>query len=238
MPGRPRPPHGDDGDSRPSPRPRPVRHVAEGQETAGEFLQAGRVRSEPADRSGATPATRPEDAELNRVMEVYEQLGNEPPAFNIARNDEAFSDPSEERPGAHTLDRHGPDIPLRGDPSVKTVEGRIYGHAEWDHAANWSLRWTDHTTMNREVNNYVRENWEQIRSNLALQGSHSGAFNAGHRVGEGFFNNGMFGAGPREAQYTAASMVRVSINLVPGSDPPQPFVVTAFPAGDVPFGLL
>ena len=75
-------------------------------------------------------------------------------------------------------------------------------------------------------------------SDLALQGSHDGAFNAGHRVGEGFYNEGMFGVGPRQARYTATSLVRVAIDTVPGSDPPQPFIVTAFPAGTLPFGLM
>jgi hypothetical protein len=92
--------------------------------------------------------------------------------------------------------------------------------------------------MNREVNNYVRENWEEIRTNLATEGVHNGAFNAGHRVGEGFYNDGMYGAGPRRARYTAASVIRISIDIVPGSDPPRPFIVTAFPACAVPFGLL
>ncbi|WP_199513871.1 hypothetical protein [Nucisporomicrobium flavum] len=166
-------------------------------------------------------------------MALYERLGAEPPEFNVARNDVAYG-----AEGAHTIDRHGPEIPLRRDPAMKTVEGRIYGDVGWARPENWSLRWTDHTTMNREINNYVRENWEEIRTNLAVEGVHNGAFNAGHRVGEGFYNSGMYGVGPRESQYTAASVVRVSIDIVPGSDPPQPFIVTAFPAGIVPFGLL
>ena len=166
-------------------------------------------------------------------MDVYDRLGAEPPEFNVARNDAAYEDE-----GAHTIDRHGPEIPLRRDPAIKTIEGRIYGDEGWNRPDNWSLQWTDHTTMNREVNNYVRENWEEIRTNLAMSGTHNGAFDAGHRVGEGFYNQGMYGVGPRESRYTAASLVRVAIDIVPGSDPPQPFIVTAFPAGTVPFGLL
>jgi hypothetical protein len=186
--------------------------------------------------SGAAPhSSHPDDARLRQIMADYDALGNEPPEFNVARNDAAYGDN-----GAHTLDRHSPDIELRRDPTnqTKTVEGRIYGDAGWSHPDNWSMRWTDHTTMNREVNNYVRENWEEIRTNLAVDGVHNGAFNAGHRVGEGFYNDGMHGAGPRNAHYTAASLVRVAIDIVDGSDPPQPFIVTAFPAGTLPFGLL
>jgi len=42
---------------------------------------------------------------------------------------------------------------------------------------------------------------------------------------------GCTGSGPRDSQYAATSLVVVRIRLVPGSDPPQPFIVTAFPAG-------
>jgi hypothetical protein len=41
----------------------------------------------------------------------------------------------------------------------------------------------------------------------------------------------MYGAGPRAARYAATSFVTIRIKLVPGSDPPEPFIVTAFPAG-------
>ncbi|WP_203782402.1 hypothetical protein [Paractinoplanes rishiriensis] len=184
-------------------------------------------------RGTGQPARHPDDVRLAQIMRTYDQLGAEPPEFNVAANDDAYRSR-----GAHTIDRHGYDMPLRRDPAEKTIEGRIYGDDGWDRPDNWSLRWTDPTTMNREINDYVRQNWEEIRTNLAVDGSHSGAFNAGHRVGEGFYNDGMFGVGPRNAHYTAASLVRVSIDLVPGSDPPQPFIVTAFPAGVVPFGLL
>jgi hypothetical protein len=32
-------------------------------------------------------------------------------------------------------------------------------------------------------------------------------------------------------QYVATSLVKIRIQVVPGSDPPVPFVVTAFPSG-------
>ncbi len=62
-------------------------------------------------------------------------------------------------------------------------------------------------------------------------GVHEGRYDAGHRVGEGFLNGGMYGFGPRRAQYTPTSLVRVRIRMVPGSDPAQPFLVSAFPTG-------
>jgi hypothetical protein len=239
--GRKRSPQGGAADDRgappgrdtPAPRPSAVRSVSHAHDGIEEAALVGRPGSG-ANRAGADrPTPHPEDATLGRIMAVYDGLGDQPPEFNIARNDAAYEDD-----GAHTLDRHGPDIPLRRDPAIKTVEGRIYGDREWGRPDNWSLRWTDHTTMNREVNNYVRENWDEIRTNLAVEGVHNGAFNAGHRVGEGFYNEGMYGVGPRQSRYTAASLVRISIDIVPGSDPPQPFVVTAFPAGVVPYGLM
>lgn len=48
----------------------------------------------------------------------------------------------------------------------------------------------------------------------------------------------MYGVGPRQARYTAASLFRITIELVDGADPPQAFVVTAYPAGVLPPGLL
>ena len=159
-------------------------------------------------------------------MNRYDQLGESPPPFNIARNDDAFGGN-----GAHTLDHHGPGLPLRRTPNVRTVEGRIYGDQPWRHPETRSYRWTDHTTMNREINRYVEENWEKIRSDLALTGRHSGGFDAHHRIGEGYYNKGMHGAGLRQAEYGATSLVTVRIKLVPGSDPPQPFIVSAFPSG-------
>ncbi|WP_250036067.1 hypothetical protein [Paractinoplanes maris] len=159
-------------------------------------------------------------------MRTYDQLGDTPPPFNLARNDDAFS-----TNGAHTVERHGPDLTMRRDPSTRTVEGRIYGDPPWPSRESRSFKWTDHTTMNREVNRYVQENWETIRSDLAANGTHKGGFDAHHRVGEGYYNKGMYGAGPPQAEYGTTSLVSVRIKLVPGSDPPQPFIVTAFPTG-------
>jgi hypothetical protein len=85
--------------------------------------------------------------------------------------------------------------------------------------------------MNIEVNRYVRENWTAIRDDLAFDGFHDGIADAGHRIGEGYYNKGMFGAGPRAAAYQETSVFRVRIRIVEGSDPPMPFVVSAFPAG-------
>jgi hypothetical protein len=84
--------------------------------------------------------------------------------------------------------------------------------------------------MNRTINEYVSQNWENIRTDLAANGEHEGLFDAGHRVGAGYFNKGMHGAGPRQAQFWTTSLAKIRLRLVGGSDPPQLFLVTAFPA--------
>jgi hypothetical protein len=202
--------------------------MAEAQARIAEVLRAGRASSAPDARGDqpVQPAPHPDDVALAEIMGRYDRLGSEPPEFNIAANDAAHSDQ-----GAHTGERHGPAVPLRRDPATRTVEGRIYGDSPWNEHENWSYRWTDPSTMNRTVNEYVRQNWESIRSDLALRGRHRGGFDAGHRVGEGFYNTGMYGSGPRHAQYATTGLVVIRISLVPGSDPPEPFVVTAYPAG-------
>jgi hypothetical protein len=157
-------------------------------------------------------------------MRVYDQLGADPPRIDVALNDSAH-------PRAHTLERHGPSIPLRQQPGVRTVEGRIHGDHGWNQPENQSFKWDDPTVMTREINDYVQRNWETIRGDLATDGVHEGRYDSGHRVGEGFLNGGMYGFGARQAEYMPTSLVRLRIRLVPGSDPAQPFLVSAFPAG-------
>jgi hypothetical protein len=175
----------------------------------------------------STPArARHTDADqLDRWQDNYDKLGDEPPAFNIAANDAAHRDEN-----AHTGERHGPQIPLRRLPGVKTIEGRIFGDGEWGKPMNGSFRWDNYATMHRTINDYVRDHWDEIRADLAIDGEHRAIFAAGHRVGEGFVNKGMGGAGPREAQYAVTSTVRITIDIAPGTDPPEPFIVTAFPS--------
>ena len=170
------------------------------------------------------PAAGPDDLELSRWERTRDRLGSEPPKVNVEVNDIRHR-----LRNAHTDRDHGPTIPLRRDLRVKTIEGRIYGDDGWARPANGSFKWSDPSTMNRTVNDYVSRNWEQIRNNLAIAGEHEDVFDAGHRIGEGFVNRGMYGAGPRAAQYGTTSVVRIVIHLVPGSDPPEPFILTAFP---------
>jgi hypothetical protein len=202
--------------------------VAQAQEAIAGVARAGRSGAGQGGAGPSTPAhpSSPNDVELRSIMDRYDRLGDEPPKFNVARNDDAYKES-----GAHTIERHGPGIPLRRDQAAKTIEGRIYGDTEWERPENWSYRWTDPSTMNRTVREYVRENWKAIRSDLAMFESHEGRFDVGHRVGEGYYNSGMYGAGPRAARYAQTSYVTIRVKLLPGSDPPEPFIVTAFPVG-------
>ncbi|GAA0475973.1 hypothetical protein Ade02nite_42250 [Paractinoplanes deccanensis] len=226
MTGKPKP-SGSGGD--PPPPPRGPRSPGPGDmdgahDAVAAVAQAGRPGSGSSTTTTRAQGDRtPDDPELAEIMRRYEQLGDEPPRFDIAANDLAHQ-------RAHTLDHHGPSIPLRRGDGPRTIEGRIYGDGEWNEAVNASLRWTDPSTMHREINGYIRENWSRIRDDLAMDRSHDGLFDAGHRVGEGYYNKGMYGVGPREATYVTTSLVRIRIKLVQGSDPAQPFILTAFPA--------
>jgi hypothetical protein len=162
---------------------------------------------------------------LRRAAAVYEALGEEAPRVNIAQNDA-----KDASGGAHTLDRHGPALRLRrGDPGVRTVEGRIFGDPPWQRPENWSYKWLDDSTMNRTVNDHLRSNWDDVRRDLALDGEYEKSFDAGHVVGEGFYNEGMYGGGPRGAHYHRTSWCTLRLRLAPGSTDPRLFVLTAFP---------
>lgn len=76
----------------------------------------------------------------------------------------------------------------------------------------------------------MQNNWNQIRSDLVLNGNHEATFDAGHAVGEGYFNSGMMGTGPRQAVYHQTSQVKITIDFKPGNSPTF-IIVRAFPKG-------
>lgn len=205
--------------------------MARAQENIAEVALTGRAGVH-AGRSGAVadrpfaPAANPDDIALRDIMDRYDQLGSEPPEFVVAANDAAHRGD-----GAHTIERHGPDIPLSRDPNTRTIEGRIYGDPPWSRPENWSYRWTDPSTMNRTVNDYLKQNWETIRTYLAMDEEYNGSFDARHRVGQGYYNEGMYGAGPINSHYAETSFVKIRIRLTSGADLTKPFLVTAFPSG-------
>jgi hypothetical protein len=226
-------PTGDHGRDRAGGRRSPqARTVSEAEDFTASAFQRGRPTAggEPTGTAAPVDVTHATDPDEARVMDVYHKLGAEPPEIDIAANDADYSGL-----GAHTEQRHGPTVPLRRDPDPqsgnRTIEGRIYGDPPWPHAQNWSYRWTDPGTMNRTINAYLRDNWEGIRSDLALDGEHEGKIIAANAVGQGYYNPGMHGTGPRASTFGVTSMAKVQIKLVPGSDPPIPFIVTTFPSG-------
>jgi hypothetical protein len=146
------------------------------------------------------------------------------------------NDATYEPNGAHTLERHGPQIPLRRtDPGAAagSLEGRIYGDAPWNGPTNYSYKWFDTATMDAVINKHIRLKWESVRSDLATNGRYEAVFDAHSAVGEGFYNDGMFGFGPRNAVYHVTSWVTLTLELIPGM-PPRWFVVRTFPTGGGP----
>jgi hypothetical protein len=197
---------------------------------------------EPAPRAGETPAqaqARVNRAQIEidarRAQAVYDRLPDDPPRLDLRAEDANRL----ENPNAHTTGRpygpaggrHDPGIPLErtaAPPGEATIEGRIHGDAPWTNAENSSFKWFDDPTMNNAVNEYLRTNWEAIRNDLALGGRHSNFVRAGRAVGEGYINENMGGAGPRQARYMVTSNFRITI--LPKATAPYFYVLTTFPA--------
>ncbi|MFI5955229.1 hypothetical protein [Cryptosporangium sp. NPDC051539] len=156
------------------------------------------------------------------LLRRYHELGNAPPVIDIVENDCEYGDL-----GAHTMDRHGPGIPLRRAAGVKTIEGRIYGDWPWRRKVNRSYQWTDVRTIDREVNAQLRRNWETIRIDLAARHFAESIFDVGRRVGRGYYNGGMYEASARRACYAETDLFLVRLRLAP--DSAVPFVLSTFP---------
>ena len=223
---------GRDPDPRPvDPVPEPVRPYDPATRTDAELI----TDRDPVPRAGETAEqaqgrTRAAEAEieLRRAMGVYNSLGDRPPRIDMRANDAAH--PNE----AHTFERHGPDIPLHragAPPGTRTIEGRIFGDPPWPNRQNASYRWVDEATLNRVVNEYFRNNWDTIRSDLATEGVHERTFDRGSLTGEGFSNANQGTPNPPVSVEGRTSMVTITIELVPGSNPPVLRIVRTFPNG-------
>jgi hypothetical protein len=210
--------------------PRPVARAYDPTARTSDELD-GDLDSTP--RPSETPAeaqarVRAADAELiRRAVDVYEAFGDTAPKINIRANDAVHA-------AAHTIERHGPRIPLRPEDAaagVRTLKGRILGDAPWTRPENFSYRWVDESTMNRVVNDYLRNNWKEIRSDLALHGFHKKTFDAGKSVGEGFRNANYGKQAPPLPVYSRTSIVTVVLERAPSRGPPGFQVITAYPNG-------
>jgi hypothetical protein len=188
--------------------------------------------AETADDAAARVRAADQEIELRQMLARYNVLGDRPPHLDISINDRIHAD-------AHTLRRHGSDIPLErrldanGVPDgTRTIEGRIHNDPPWNvdgGAQNFSARWTNDEIMNQTVNRYLLDNWETIRSNIAMNGVHEETFNAGRLIGEGFFNQNYGLGGPPISARSNTPLVTIRLRLVPGN-PPSFFVVSAFPS--------
>jgi hypothetical protein len=190
-----------------------------------------RADLDPALRLGETEETAAHrmvtaagELDVRTMLRIYDELGDVPPTLDVVSHDASYRSI-----GAHTVERHGPQIRLQRSTTDRTIEGRIYGDPPWTGPESWSYQWKDVPTMNRVINGLIRENWEDIRSELATTNFFKKSFYVGDVVGHGYHNQGMYGAGPRQSAYSVAAGVRLTIFLVPNSDPAELFVMTAFP---------
>lgn len=161
---------------------------------------------------------------LKRAPSIIKDLGEAPRKIDIVKED-AINQIS----GSHTIDRHGANIPLRRDPSIKTVEGRIYGDTGWSRAENNSFKWKSDSIMNRTINEYVETNWTKIKEDLAINGEHVASFNTKKAVGEGFINESLSKTTTPVSRYAQTSYVKVIFELKPGN-PPSFIVITSYPS--------
>jgi hypothetical protein len=183
-------------------------------------VRAGETDEQAADRVASAEA----ELDLRHKIRQFEQLGDTPPTIDIAANDARFGNH-----GAHTQERHGPQIKMERSSTERTVEGRIYGDPPWARSENWSYRWRDVPTMNRIINQVIRDDWDVIRNELVFNGYSERKIYIGSVVGDGFFNEGMYGAGSRQAKYSVAAGMVFRLRLVPGSDPAEFFLLTSYP---------
>ena len=55
--------------------------------------------------------------------------------------------------------------------------------------------------MNQVLNEHIQANWDEIRSELAVNERYESVFDAGRLAGEGFYNVNQGGLGPKTAVY-------------------------------------
>ncbi|MBN8468982.1 annexin [Corallococcus exiguus] len=163
-----------------------------------------------------------------REQQLAEAFPNGP-TLNVAANDAAHGSAH----NAHTIDRHGASVPTNiadAPPGARTIESRVIDGAGWGSVENNSFQWSSDATMDSTINKYVADNWDTIKTDLALYG-HSDHLNIpvtpGTNVGNGF-TAAVDSAGTRTAVPANAGSYNVRLRLIDGT-PPQVMVLTAFP---------
>ncbi|WP_404364629.1 annexin [Corallococcus coralloides] len=163
-----------------------------------------------------------------REQQLAEAFPNGP-TLNVAANDAAHGTAH----NAHTIDRHGASLPTNiadAPPGARTLESRVTTGDGWGKVENNSFQWSSDATMDATLNKYVADNWDTIKTDLALYG-HSDHLNIpvppGTTVGKGF-TAAVDSAGNRTAVPANAGSYNVRLRLIDGT-PPQVMVLTAFP---------
>jgi hypothetical protein len=87
--------------------------------------------------------------------------------------------------------------------------------------------------MNRTINDYIQSNLDEICWKLATERQFKVTFDAGKLVGEGYYNEGQGGFGPRNAKYGQTSYVELRLKL-DQTEPMKIIVVTAYPSAKPP----
>ena len=86
-------------------------------------------------------------------------------------------------------------------------------------------------SMVQALNEFIRANWEAIRTELALHGEYASGGDAGSAIGEGFVNSGS--AATPVSTFVVSSLFKIRIKLIEGP-PIDYFIVTGFPS---PMGI-
>lgn len=158
---------------------------------------------------------------IRKLKQTHDALGEAPPKIDLAKQEALF-------PGdAHTLERHGPGLPLRRAeiaPGERSVEGRLYGDPPWNRAERYSYKWLSDSILHRTLHEYLAANWNRVRDELALYGEFEDTFNTASAVGEGFWKEGT------RVHYGKTSLVTIRLRLSDGN-PPTMKVITLFPNG-------
>ncbi|HND33281.1 MAG TPA: hypothetical protein PLA94_24955 [Myxococcota bacterium] len=157
-------------------------------------------------------------------------LPETPPRIKISENDRRFGD-VEDGP-AHTLARHGPDIPLRradAPAGARTIEGRLFGDRPWPYKAPYSYRWKNKGKLDDLINEYIQKNWDELRVLFRSATEQEVRIDAKQAIGEGFFDAAKGTPVPKPV-YHQTSRLAITLKFSAGP-PPEIYVVTAYPLG-------
>ncbi|RKG68420.1 hypothetical protein D7V80_12380 [Corallococcus sp. CA054B] len=192
-----------------------------GQKVAIETQQNAKVRADQAQ----TEILR---RGIIREQQLADVLPNGP-KLDVNANDAAHGAAH----NAHTIDRHGAQLPYSSagqPPGTRSIQSRVTTGDGWGKIENNSFQWSSDATMDATINKFVADNWNTIKTDLAMYG-YSDHLNIaappGTTVGKGFTAS-VDSAGNRTAVPANANSYNLRLRLIDGT-PPQVMVLTAFP---------